>query len=72
MSAASFDTSVPDAHGDADISFLQCRRIVDAVTGHRDNCACPTQRVDDAQLVFRIHTRVNGYLGDGTKSRVRG
>ena len=72
MSAASFETSVPrDAHGDADVGFLQRRRVVHAVSRHGHDGAGALQRIDDAQLVFRIHAGVDRHAGSRARERIR-
>ena len=45
----------PASHGDADVGLLQGGRVVDAVTGHRDDLAPRLQRTDEAQLVLGGH-----------------
>ena len=71
MSAASFETSVPrDAHGHADVRFLQRRRIVHAVSRHGHDGARALQRIDDAQFVFGIHPGVDGHVRSRARERV--
>ena len=60
-----------DAHRDADVGRLQRRRVVHAVAGHRHDRARAPQRVDDAQLVFGVHARVDRHLGDRARQRRR-
>ena len=43
----------PPAHRDADVRRLERRRVIDAVSGHRDDLAIGLERIDDAQLLIR-------------------
>ena len=43
------------AHRDADVGLRERRRIVDAVAGHRDDCAFRLQTLHDRGLVLRQH-----------------
>ena len=44
------DIGSGEPHRDADVGAPQRRRVVDAVTRHRDDLALGAQRVGDAQL----------------------
>lgn len=46
----------PLAHGDADIGFCQCRRVVHAVADHCDDLAALVQ-IDQIELLLRAHPR---------------
>ena len=47
------------AHRHADVGALERRRVVDAVAGHGDDVAAALERLDDPQLVLRVHARVD-------------
>lgn len=53
------DIRTAPAHGHADMSGLERRRIVHAVTCHRDDFAVRLERLDETQLVFRPCTRID-------------
>jgi hypothetical protein len=59
------------AHGDADVGLRQCRRIVDAVAGHRHLVAFGLQILDDACLVRGQYVGTDFVdaqaAGDGTR-----
>ena len=55
MSAASIATSVPAAHGDADVRLRQCRGVVQAVTHHRHDAALLLKPADLLELPVRQH-----------------
>ncbi len=57
-------------HRDADVGPLERRRIVDAVAGHRDELAPRLQRLDDANLLFRVHARVDARSSDALAQRL--
>ena len=60
-----------DPHRHADVRQAQGRRVVDPVAGHRDDRPTPTPRLDDAQLLLRVHPRVDGdALDPGRERRV--
>ena len=46
------------SHRDANISGGQCRRIVDAIAGHRDTAPLCLERGDEFDLVLRPHLAV--------------
>ena len=47
------------AHRDANIGLFQRRRVIDPVTGHRDDIAIGLQGAHDAELVLRTGARKN-------------
>ena len=46
------DLGTPLPHRDADVCLLQCGRVVDTVTRHRDHVVASLQCFDQAQLLF--------------------
>ena len=52
-----------DAHTHADISGLDGRRVVDAVTGHGGDIAGIAPRVDDAGLMLWLYAGIHGDIG---------
>ncbi len=56
------DLGTGDAHRDADIRLLQRRRIIDTVSGHRDQFALTLPCFDDADLMLRCDTRIDAHL----------
>ncbi len=46
------DLGALDAHRHADVGFLQCRGVVDAVAGHGDDLAVGLDRLHQSQLVL--------------------
>ena len=48
------DVRTAAAHGDADMSRLHRRRIVNAVAGHGDDFAIGLQPLDDAQFLIGL------------------
>ena len=53
------DVRAGDAHGHADVGAAQCRGVVHAVTGHRDDRALRSPGVDDAQLLLGVRPSVD-------------
>ena len=51
-----------DAHGNADVSKLQCGRIIDAITGHGHDLAHVFQQPHNVLLVPRLSPRDDGAL----------
>ena len=51
-----------DAHCDADIGLLQRRRIIDTVSGHRDQFALTLPSIDDADLMLWCDTRIDTHF----------
>ena len=51
-----------DTHGDTDVTLLERRGVVDAITGDGDNFAASLAVFDDQELVRRRHARPNDLL----------
>ena len=58
------DFGALDAHGDADVGFLQGRGVVHPIAGHRDHLSVQLQRLDDLQFVLRRDTGEHGRVGN--------
>ena len=58
------DVCPANAHGNADVSGLECRRIVHTIARHCHNCALLLQRTHDLQLVFRSDPCEHGCVSD--------
>jgi len=65
ISDASRETSgAVDAHGHANVCRLQCRGVVDTVTGHRDDALVLLEGVDNPELMGWRNPCINGDLFD--------
>src|SRR5690348_10941972 len=53
------DIGATRSHGNADVGGLECGRVVDTVSGHRDNFASLLQEFDDSQLLLRYDASEN-------------
>ena len=61
-----------DAHSAADICSLQCRRIINTVTGHRNHLTLALPGFDDADLILRRYTGIYGDIFHlGIQFRIR-
>ena len=58
------DVGSGDAHRDADVGLLERRRIVDAVSGHRDDLTAILPGRHDAQLVCGRDARIHRDVGN--------
>mmetsp|Transcript_61664 Transcript_61664/g.161995 ORF Transcript_61664/g.161995 Transcript_61664/m.161995 type:complete len:634 (-) Transcript_61664:1176-3077(-) len=65
------DFRARDAHRDADVGLLQCRRVVDAVASHRGDLAERPQQPHDLLLVLRLRAREHRTLGVAIRQDAR-
>ena len=71
MPALSMATSVPDAHGDADVGGGEGGGVVDAVAGHRDDSALAAEALDDVALVVGQHLGLDPVDAEAAGRRLR-